>query len=233
VLYPHRQGTFLNVITTVAFDADETLVATGAAVKLALESVTALVGDPELPYEVWRADGRHYWATMPEKHARVIRTNALRHTLARVGREAEADEVAEHFFKVRLGNTRPFPGVVETLTELRPQYTLGYATNGNSLSHLCGLEGFFAFEIYAHDEGLVPKKPSPVFYEAMLECAGATPDQFVYVGDDYENDVVGPKAAGMRGVWVNPQGLPVPGETRPDAVIENLAELPRILAGWR
>lgn len=222
-----------SVITTVAFDADETLVATSAAVKLAIEAVVQHVNDPALTFEVFREDGRHYWKIMPEKHARVIRTHALRHSLARAGREDQIDEVAELFFSVRLGSTKPFPGVVETLTSLKADYQLGYATNGNSLSHLCGLEGYFAFEIYAHDEGVVPKKPSPLFYKGLLEAAGATPEQVVYVGDDYENDVVGPKAAGMRGVWLNPGNQLVPGETRPDAVIENLIELPRILAGWR
>ena len=48
------------------------------------------------------------------------------------------------------------------------RFALGYATNGNSRAERCGLAGEFAFELYAHENGL-PKKPEPAFYAAMVD----------------------------------------------------------------
>jgi putative hydrolase of the HAD superfamily len=218
------------VIKTVAFDADHTLVDTSNAVDAGLAAVVAALNHPELTVELFRADGREHWRRMAEHPASVIRAEATRYTLARVGREAETDAALELFFEVRFANSRPFLGVVEVLRKLRADYTVGYATNGNSRSDKCGLGGMFDFELYALVDG-VPKKPSELFYRRMRELAGTRPEEIVYVGDDYEHDVVGPKGMGMRAVWLNRGGAEIPGEVQPDAVIDDLMDLPRILAG--
>ncbi len=219
------------MLTTVAFDADNTLVDTWDAVGIALDAVVADLGEPTLTAELFRADARMVWASIPDLPVWEQRRAALEFTLAKAGREAEIDRVAELFFETRFANSRPFPGVPELLSKLRTEYKIGYATNGNSQAARCGLGGLFDFEIYAHRGGL-PKKPDPAFYEAVIDAAGATPASAVYIGDDYEHDVVGPVAFGMKAVWLNRSGKPVPGDVEPDAVIENLDDLPRILAGW-
>ncbi len=216
----------------MAFDADQTLVDTTHAVETALTAVVAAVGEPSLTFEVFSQDGADFWRRMPELPAAEIRRAALRHTLSRAGREAEVERVAELFFETRYAHSRPFPGVVEVLGKLRTDFRVGYATNGNSMTERCGLGGAFDFELYALIDG-VPKKPAGAFYERMIELAGCAPSEIVYVGDSYEHDVVGPAGFGIRTVWLNPLGEPVPGRLRPDAVIENLSQLPRILAGWR
>lgn len=220
------------MIATVAFDADHTLVDTSAAVRAALTALVAAVEEPELTAEVFQADAVEHWARMPELTPRDIRTAAIRHTLGRVGREAELERFADMFFEVRFAHSHPFPGVLDVLAKLRTEHRLGYATNGNSRTELCGLGGEFDFELYAVVDG-VPKKPAFAFYEKMISLAGCAPGEIVYVGDSYEHDVAGPAGLGIRTVWLNPSGAVVPGEVRPDAVIENLSELPRILAGWR
>ncbi len=220
------------MVATVAFDADQTLVDTSHAVETALAAVAAEVAEPSLPLEVFWQDGADFWRRMAELPAHEIRIAALRHTLARVGREAETDRLAELFFETRYAHSRPFPGVVEVLAELRTDHRLGYATNGNSMTDRCGLAGRFDFELYALIDG-VPKKPDAAFYKKMIDLSACPPDEIVYVGDNYEHDVEGPAGFGIRTVWLNPLGEHVPGEARPDAVIENLSQLPRILAGWR
>lgn len=217
------------MIKTVAFDADDTLVDTRNAVTAGLTAVVAQLNDPQLSVELFRDDAREHWQRMAADPAFEIRTAATRFTLARVGREAETDAVVEHFFGVRFANSRPFAGTVEVLEKLRGDYKVGYATNGNSRSERCGLAGMFDFELYAIVDG-VPKKPSELFYRRMHELAGAKPEEIVYVGDNYEHDVVGPKGLGMRAVWLNRSKAEIPGKVQPDAVIDNLMDLPRILA---
>ena len=217
------------MIKTVAFDADDTLVDTRNAVMAASAAVIAHLDEPQLSVELFQDDAREHWQRMIEHPAFVIRTEATRFTLARVGREAETEAIVELFFDIRFANSRPFQGVVEVLQKLRADYTVGYATNGNSRSDRCGLEGMFDFELYAIADG-VPKKPAEAFYRRMVELAEREPTEIVYVGDNYEHDVVGPKSLGMRAVWLNRSGASVPGEVQPDAVIDNLMDLPRILA---
>lgn len=220
-------------IKVVAFDADDTLVDTRHAVTAGLTAVVAHLNQAELSLELFRQDAREHWHRMRDHPSFDIRTEATRFTLARVGREAEAEAMVELFFEVRFAHSRPFEGVVDVLGKLRSEYRLGYATNGNSRSERCGLEGMFDFELYAIVDG-VPKKPAESFYRKLATLAGAAPEEIVYVGDNYEHDVVGPKSLGMRAVWLNrgkeeiPEG--VAGRVRPDAVIENLMDLPRILA---
>jgi FMN hydrolase / 5-amino-6-(5-phospho-D-ribitylamino)uracil phosphatase len=220
------------VLTTVAFDADDTLVATWDAVQVALGAVVADLAEPSLTLELFRADSAEVWNDDPQRPVWDLRRASLAHTLSRVGREDELDRVAELFFDVRFANSRPFAGVLDVLAKLRTDYRLGYATNGNSQAARCGLAGQFDFELYALSTGVL-KKPAPEFYVAMIEAARVPGEEIVYVGDSYEHDVVGPAGFGMRTVWLNRSGRPVPGDVEPDAVIENLDDLPRILATWR
>ncbi|MFY9552397.1 MAG: TIGR01458 family HAD-type hydrolase [Thermoanaerobaculia bacterium] len=76
-------------------------------------------------------------------------------------------------------------------------------------------------------------KPSPAFFAAALASLDASHEETAVVGDDLESDVGGGQAAGMRGVLVT-TGKFRPGDLegssiRPDAVLESLADLPRLL----
>lgn len=217
------------MISTVAFDADDTLVDILTAVIAGLTQVSAATG---ISVEEFQRDAAQFWAATPEKAARQIRIAALAHTLARHGSTADLDVIVDTFFRVRYANSRPFPGAVETLTALRGAgYRLGYATNANSRAELCGLGEHFDFEIYALENG-VPKKPHADFFRAVLAAAAAQPDELVYVGDSYAHDVVGAAAVGIRTVWLNPTGAPVPGEIQPDAVVADLTALSGVLGNW-
>ncbi|MFC7756974.1 HAD family hydrolase [Catellatospora bangladeshensis] len=146
------------MITTVAFDADDTLVDIHTAVTAGLSAVTAAVADPALTLELFHADADDHWISLADRDAREIRAAAMRYTLARAGREHELDRWLELFFEVRFAHSRPFEGATAVLDKLSRDYRLGYATNANSEAHRCGLGGRFAFEIYALRGG-VPKKP--------------------------------------------------------------------------
>lgn len=214
------------MITTVAFDADDTLVDITHAVTSGLTAVSNATG---IPVAEFAADWEDFWQATPERSARHIRIDALLHTLTRNGQANRHEALVEIFFATRYANSRPFPGAVALLTQLRAAgLHLGYATNANSRTHLCGLGGLFDFEIYALENG-VPKKPHPDFFHAVLGAADAKPAQVVYVGDSYDHDIAGAAAVGIRTVWINRAGTPVPGRVRPDAVITELVALLSVL----
>jgi putative hydrolase of the HAD superfamily len=55
------------------------------------------------------------------------------------------------------------------------------------------------------------RKPHPAFYEAACERLGLPPSQVLWVGDDPENDVRGPRRAGFVSLLLNRHGTTCPG----------------------
>jgi putative hydrolase of the HAD superfamily len=95
----------------------------------------------------------------------------------------------------------------ETLEELRSRgLRLGVISNADgrvdALLAAVGLREHFDFVI---DSALVGvEKPDPRIFRMGLERLGVAPEEAVYVGDIYEIDVVGARAAGMAAVLVDP-----------------------------
>ena len=223
------------MLSTVVFDADETLLdlrpaVTGGLVAV-LEEMRRLT---PVAAGVSLADLESDWDVVFGELASApvaeIRRAALARSLARAGLGGHLDEVSAIFFARRFALTRPYPDVMPALAVLRERWALGFATNGNSRAERCGLAGEFAFEVYAHESGL-PKKPAPEFYAAVCAAAGVPPNQVVHVGDNLVLDVVGAQRAGLRAVWLDRRGDRLPAGAVPDATVSSLAELPAVLAG--
>lgn len=79
----------------------------------------------------------------------------------------------------------------------------------------------------SHVEGV--EKPDPRFFEIALERSGAQRETTIHVGDLYQVDVIGARAAGLRGVLLDEAGL------YPDVDCPRIRSLPelvdQILAG--
>ncbi|HYR11967.1 MAG TPA: HAD family hydrolase, partial [Longimicrobium sp.] len=103
------------------------------------------------------------------------------------------------------GNVRD--RTVETLEELRRRgYRLGVISNADGRAEQAldavGLRGHFELIV---DSGLVGiDKPDPRIFHHALELMGVAPEEAVYVGDIYEIDVQGARAAGMRAILIDP-----------------------------
>ncbi|WP_426572243.1 HAD family hydrolase [Aquihabitans sp. McL0605] len=67
-------------------------------------------------------------------------------------------------------------------------------------------------------------KPDPAIFHLALEIAGTTADRAIHVGDAYQYDVRGARAAGVRPILVDPLGL------RTDADCERVASLVDVAA---
>jgi FMN phosphatase YigB (HAD superfamily) len=88
--------------------------------------------------------------------------------------------------------------------------------------------------IVAMSEELGVAKPSPAFFERLVELTGvADPSLIAYVGDRVDNDVLPAIAAGMRAVWLRrgPWGVlqELPAGVEPALIIDSLADLPDYL----
>jgi FMN phosphatase YigB (HAD superfamily) len=77
------------------------------------------------------------------------------------------------------------------------------------------------------------EKPSPRFFERLLEEVDAAPGEVAYVGDRVDNDVVPAAAAGMVAVHIRrgPWGYLQQGAEQAALRIGSLDELPAVFAG--
>ena len=122
---------------------------------------------------------------------------------------------------------------VGVLTALRQRFTLGVISNfyGNvtTLCQECGLALLCDVIIDSAQAGV--SKPTQRIFTLALEQLGRTPQTAVYVGDSFERDVLGARAAGLRAIWLRglePRTCPDPSMV--DATITTLEELPAVLA---
>lgn len=101
-------------------------------------------------------------------------------------------------------------GVRPALSALRDRgLTLVVVSNANGTlrRHMdrIGLASHVDIVIDSQDEGV--EKPDPRLFQIALERAGARPESTIHVGDLYQVDVVGARAAGLRGVLLDETGL--------------------------
>jgi REG-2-like HAD superfamily hydrolase len=95
----------------------------------------------------------------------------------------------------------------ETLDELRRRgYRLGVISNADgrveALLDSLDLRRHFEFVLDSGTVGV--EKPDPRIFRMGLRRMGVEPHEAVYVGDVYEIDVVGARAAGMRAILLDP-----------------------------
>ena len=119
-------------------------------------------------------------------------------------------------------------GVREALTALRERgLTLVVVSNANGTlrAHLDRLDmtRYFDVVLDSHDEGV--EKPDPRLFQIALARSGATPDATIHVGDLYQVDVVGARAAGIRAVLLDEVGLCSDADCDRVATLAELVEL--------
>jgi FMN hydrolase / 5-amino-6-(5-phospho-D-ribitylamino)uracil phosphatase len=225
------------LIKVVAFDADDTLLdfqtsmwSSLAAVLPAVHALTPAAA--ALTIEDLDAD----WIENAALNLRDMRREAFGRSLARVGvaDDTIVEAINDEYYAQRTLTTCAYPDVVPVLRSLQRDYRLGYATNGDSNPGRAGLAGLFAFEVYARVDGL-PPKPSPQFFERVVERSGVGANEIAFVGDNWANDVLASARAGMHAIWLNRAGALRPaGADRAPAMpiteITSLTELRPALA---
>lgn len=101
---------------------------------------------------------------------------------------------------------KPYPETVPVLTALRQRgYLLGLITNWDRTARevlaRTGLEPLFPVVVVSSEAGV--EKPDPRIFRLACESARLSPEEIVYVGDNYYDDVLGAEAVGARGILIN------------------------------
>jgi putative hydrolase of the HAD superfamily len=202
--------------TTVLFDLDDTLFDHTATARAALAaSIRQLPFFSQLDFE--ELYGR-YSELLEEMHPQVLagrnsyqEAHRLRfqRLLAPYGTEiteTEADEFAQaHYARYQVVR-QPVAGALALLQALKPQYRIGIVTNNRTaeqedkLRHL-GMSHLLDALITSEEVGVT--KPDPRIFQVALQRLNAQPAETVMVGDNWQADVLGALAVGIRPLWLN------------------------------
>ena len=114
-----------------------------------------------------------------------------------------------------------YEDTLPVLAQLKQSYQLVALTNGNAHIDKVGLGDYFDQQISAAD--VAAAKPDPAMFIEAMKRQGVPAEQTLHIGDHAVHDILGARAAGIRSVWVNRQGLPwQESEFRADYEIDDL-----------
>lgn len=228
----------------VLFDLDDTLFDHDHCSRAALWSVrgehSALSGVP------WEQLRESYSRLLEEIHARLLsgeltlqeaRRERFRRLFSELGEEA-TDEALQRAVEGYAAAYReawlPLSGAEELLLEVGGRAKVAVVTNNLLAEQRDKLRALglarYVDELVASEEVGVAK-PDPGIFRVALERLGCSAEAAIMVGDSWESDVAGARAAGVRAVWLNRRGLDCP-DPKMAWEVGSLSEGGALLRGW-
>lgn len=121
-----------------------------------------------------------------------------------------------------------FDDVIDVITYLKEKYRLAILTNGSPISQRRKLEStgilnMFELSVVSGEVGI--DKPNPRIFDVMCERMNVKPEDCLYIGDNYVNDVLGARNAGWNAIYLN--RLRLASDER--QMIDSLEKLKKIL----
>ena len=220
------------MIKAVVFDVYGTLISTGTGSVEAAQKILDLHG-AAIPAKAFYADWKKYHrAHMDGLTQFVTEETIFRWDLERLyeqyGLSGNATEDV-HIMLDTLGNRMAFPESKEVVEHLKRSMTvcIGSTTDTEPLLRDLARSNITVDHVFT-SEGLRVYKPQKAFYETILAALSLRPEEVLFVGDSLNDDIYGPRQAGMKTCWVNRKGQPSP-VTPPDYEVADLRGVPELL----
>jgi putative hydrolase of the HAD superfamily len=228
----------LNDVRAICFDLDNTL----WEVEPVLVRAERILADwlraryPRIPERFSTDDMFEMRAALlrEQPHQAHDFTFLRRETLARlataVGYERAVAHEAFAVWHAARNECVPFAEVVPALRALGTRFRLATLSNGNADLGAIGLAHHF--EISLHAGALGCAKPDARAYGELARALQLKPAEILFVGDDPQADIAGPRGVGMQTVWMNRGANLWPSGMHPaDHVIAGLDGLVALLHG--
>ncbi|MBN1375608.1 MAG: HAD-IA family hydrolase [Dehalococcoidia bacterium] len=122
-----------------------------------------------------------------------------------------------------------FQDSLPALSDLKNRkLTVGVISNiGQEIDSYCselGFEPYLDFKVTSFEVGY--DKPRPEIFQLALKKAGCSPEEAVFVGDQYEQDILGARGVGMKPVLIDRKK----SGNNPDCqVIDSLLSIPGLI----
>lgn len=144
-------------------------------------------------------------------------------------------DASAYYMERYAGSARAYPGVLRMLEHLAERHEIGIITNGFVSAQSLklggsGLGNLIRHRIFSEEVGV--QKPDPLIFMSALAVAGVGPEDALYVGDNFANDIAGAAGAGIATVWYNPNDDDHPHdrpEVTPNAVVRTIEQLAELL----
>jgi len=189
---------------------------------------------PDRFWEQWRTRQRieqYQDNIMMLGHSGYLETarRALAYTLALNNLQATKEEVTD--FMRAWQELSPFPDVIRSLERLKARYQLVALSNGEPhlLNHLIQNRIKWQFDEVISVQVVGAFKPHPGIYLRAAAILGREMRECLMVSA-HSFDVMGAKACGFRGAFVNRYTLPYEDTPyQPDVVVKDFIELAKVL----
>lgn len=242
---PHSHGT----TRAVVFDFVNTLVPLREQEFLRILQAVYEVVHPQTPHIPFDAFFQHYVLIRDEQYERNLphlRENDFYERMATLwsrltGHPPNPKTVYRMMSQYAVGfesAVQPAPYLPSLLRALSERYLLAVLSNYpytpcvHRVLNRHHISRYFASVMVSAEVGIV--KPHSGLFKATLYRLGVSPEQAVYVGDDWYADMIGASRAGMRCIYTrewrtDPDPCAGHSDGSPLAQIGSLAELPQIL----
>ncbi len=130
----------------------------------------------------------------------------LEPTLRGRSKEEIAKEIGVEFLRLTNRFFSLLPDADVVVHQLAAKYPLTIISNGfgevqyYKFAH-SGLQDLFTHLLISEEVGI--NKPQPEIFRIALERNGVTADEAVMIGDSYNSDIAGAKAAGIDQIWIH------------------------------
>lgn len=103
-----------------------------------------------------------------------------------------------------------FDDALDVLRSIKDRgLTTGLISNvGQEIESICkelGLQPYLDFKITSFQTGC--DKPRPEIFQAALDSAQIKPEESMYIGDQYDQDIVGARGVGMKAILIDRDDL--------------------------
>ena len=131
-----------------------------------------------------------------------------------------------------LAARRPVDGALAVLAALTSRVRIGIVSNNlleeqQAKIRLCGFDPYVDALVVSGAVGV--SKPDPAIFMRALEAVGSAARDAVMIGDSWAADVEGARAAGIRPIWFNRAGRPLPEMSAGVCTISTLAPMDALM----
>ena len=196
----------------IIFDAFGTLfrVTSGGSAKTIMKNIAdcGIILDEKEFIDEWKSYYKNHTASdcdfMTERDIFISRIQMF-YDRYHVNRNAEndANSLLDEAF-----NRKAYPEIKAVLNELMKKYLvfIGSNTDNDVLDNVMQKNNIAVHKVYT-SENIKCYKPAAQFFEKILDDNGLLAKEVLFVGDSVTDDIMGPKAIGIKTVWLDRDGV--------------------------
>ncbi len=144
--------------------------------------------------------------------------------------DREIDQFQNQYQQISKLFMKPDTHITQMLESLSTKYLMGIVTNGIASMQYdkiqaLGYDRFFTKESMFISELIGVEKPNSIIYQQPVKKFNVRPEDTLFVGDSWKNDVVGPTEMGMKAIWVNFRNKPVPDNNISYGIVNKLIDI--------